>query len=460
MPIFRSLRARVLLWVSVALTVLFAATIVGLDATFRRSTSRSVDELLTVQVLGLIALAEESSAESPDQSLTLPDSAVNPQFGVADSGLYGSLWDADGVAVWESASLLGRSLELPRFPAAGEEVRFSVEEKGLPPLDALAFGVTWTFGDGSSLPYTFGVAVSLAPYAEQQAAFRRNLIGWFAGVMLMMLAVITGLLTFVLRPLRRLERQVREVEGGLRARLSGKIPSELEGLARNLNALIETERRRLVRYRNTLDDLAHSLKTPLAAMRTLLSEYRTEASTLSRDLDREVERMDQRVSYQLRRARASGATGLGVAPVSVAPLVEELVETLDKVYRDKQVKCELDLAPDVQFQGDPGDFSELVGNLLENAYKYCRREVNVQARMEPETLVIEIADDGPGIDPDELGQLLERGARADESVPGQGIGLAVVRETVDLYEGKLTFAGSAKGGTTVRVELRRPGFSQ
>ena len=129
---------------------------------------------------------------------------------------------------------------------------------------------------------------------------------------------------FVLQPLRRLERQVREVEAGERTSLTGNYPSELVGLAANLNALIDTERRRLARYRHTLDDLAHSLKTPLAAMRTLLSELRSGASGAPVDaLQRELERMDQRVSYQLRRARASGATGLGTEPVAVAPIVED-----------------------------------------------------------------------------------------------------------------------------------------
>ena len=141
------------------------------------------------------------------------------------------------------------------------------------------------------------------------------MIGWFLGITLTMLVVLSGLLTFVLLPLRRLERQVREVEAGERVKLTGRYPSEIVGLADNLNTLIDTERRRLARYRNTLDDLAHSLKTPLAAMRTLLAEQRARAAEPAQDaLNRELERMDQRVSYQLRRARATGATGLGTEP--------------------------------------------------------------------------------------------------------------------------------------------------
>jgi two-component system sensor histidine kinase PhoQ len=123
---------------------------------------------------------------------------------------------------------------------------------------------------------------------------------------------------------------VREVEAGERVKLTGRYPSEIVGLAGNVNTLIDTERRRLARYRNTLDDLAHRLKTPLAAMRTLLAEQRARSHDPTQEaLNRELERMDQRVSYQLRRARATGATGLGTEPVAVARIVEDLKQTLD-----------------------------------------------------------------------------------------------------------------------------------
>ena len=201
-----------------------------------------------------------------------------------------------------------------------------------------------------------------------------------------MLVVLSGLLTFVLLPLRRLERQVREVEAGERVKLTGRYPSEIVGLADNLNTLIDTERRRLARYRTTLDDLAHSLKTPLAAMQTLLAEQRAQtAEPAQAALNRELERMDQRVSYQLRRARATGATGLGMEPVAVMPIVEDLKQTLDKVYRDKGVSCVVDVAPNAVFRGDPGDLTEILGNLMDNGYKYCKAACPRDGALEPGT---------------------------------------------------------------------------
>ncbi len=454
MALVRSLRARVILWVSVALTVLFAVTIIGLDVAFRENAERALRLDLEAQALGLIALAEPDAIGE----LTIPVDAVDPPLEVAESGLYAALFDGDGLPLWQSLSLLGRG-----FPAEGmlrpNERRFvAIDQEGLPPLEALLMGIDWEFEDGQVAPYTVGVAVSLEPYNARQLAFRRNLIGWFAGITLTMLIVISGLLRFVLRPLQRLERQVREVEAGERTSLTGNYPSELVGLAANLNALIETERRRLTRYRHTLDDLAHSLKTPLAAMRTLLSEWKSGGSGGPTDaLQRELERMDQRVSYQLRRARASGATGLGTEPVPVAPIVEDLKQSLDKVYREKRVTCELKLAPAASFRGDPGDLTEILGNLMDNAYKYCRSRVRVTTASRRRRLVITIADDGRGITPEEAGTLFQRGRRADESVPGQGIGLAVVRETVELYEGTLQLDRSDLGGAQLTVELPRAG---
>ena len=259
MALVRSLRARVVLWVSVALVALFAATGVVLDLAFRTSMDQARRELLEVQVLGLIALAE------PDETgqLTLPSDAIDPQLEVANSGIYGALYSDDGRAVWQSLSLIGRDFPIDYLAVAGEERFERLDVPGFPPLEALLMGVTWE----DETDYTFAIALSLEPYMERQAEFRRILIGWFLGITLTMLIVLSGLLTFVLLPLRRLERQVREVEAGDRVKLTGRYPSEIVGLADNLNTLIDTERRRLARYRNTLDDLAHSLKTPLAAMR-------------------------------------------------------------------------------------------------------------------------------------------------------------------------------------------------
>ncbi|NIW25471.1 MAG: hypothetical protein GWN29_13390, partial [Gammaproteobacteria bacterium] len=327
-----------MLGVSAVLVVLFGITIFALDATFQRSSERALEELLDAQLLGLIALAEPD----PALGLIMPEDPADPRFNVADSGLYGSLWDGEGWRMWQSLSLLDRQIDPGALPDPGERRFTDTVIPGLAPARGLLMGIAWEFADGRVETFTFGAFVSLAPYTERQQSFRRNLIGWFAGISLAMLVVIAGLLGLVLRPVGRLERQVREVEAGRRSQLSGRVPTELKGLAGNLNALIDTERRRQVRYRNTLDDLAHSLKTPLAVMRTLLGDSGRIETAEDAELIQAVDRMEERVTYQLRRARASGTTGLGTEPVKVAPILEDLKLTLDKVYRDKGISAQIE----------------------------------------------------------------------------------------------------------------------
>jgi two-component system sensor histidine kinase PhoQ len=442
----------VLVWASVALTTLFVLTILGLDIAFRSTLDRSRAELLEAQLLGLIALAETDR----DGRLTLPQEAINPQFGLANSGLFGVVWDADGRPVWQSQSLVGREFPPVRAPEPGAQYYETLAPAGLPSLELLVMGINWEQEDGSFTAYTFGTAAALERYVDEQNDFRRNVISWFVAVTITMIAVILGVLSWVLRPVRRLAREVRDIEAGRRLQLTHEQPTELIGLAANLNALIETERSRLTRYRNTLDDLAHSLKTPLAAMRTLIDESGPALKNV-RELSRELDRIDQRVSYQLQRGRASGATGLGVKPVAVQALVADLCATLDKVYMSKQVHCELEIDPDSHFVGDAGDLSEMLGNLIENAYKYCARHVQVSGRTRAGRLEVVVEDDGPGIRPEEFANLMQRGTRADETVDGQGIGLAVVGDTAALYGGTLDVGKSVLGGARLTLRLGRAG---
>jgi two-component system sensor histidine kinase PhoQ len=141
--------------------------------------------------------------------------------------------------------------------------------------------------------------------------------------------------------------------------------------------------------------------------------------------------------------------------VRLEPLIDDIVGTLDKVYRDKQVSCELDIDAGASYQGDPGDLTEILGNLLDNAYKYSSGRVLLEVRSRTDGLEIVVHDDGPGIPPAAAGAMLERGVRADESVPGQGIGLAVVAETLELYQGTIAVERSDLGGTALRVLLPR-----
>jgi two-component system sensor histidine kinase PhoQ len=168
--------------------------------------------------------------------------------------------------------------------------------------------------------------------------------------------------------------------------------------------------------------------------------------------------MDQIVAHQLRRARISAGSTLGQAPLDLGAIVAELVATLDKVYASKHLKVVV--SGSAACGGDRGDLLELLGNLLDNAYKWARQSVSVgmavmpDARSEKSRVRVLIEDDGPGWGAQNPMLLFERGVRADETQPGHGLGLSIVRDLVEAYDGDIHAGNGAAGGA--RIELRLP----
>jgi two-component system sensor histidine kinase PhoQ len=291
--------------------------------------------------------------------------------------------------------------------------------------------------------------------------FRQRMAGWFGALDLVLLATMAWMMRRALAPVRRLEQEIAALESGAAARLGEGYPRELAGVAANLNTLLQSERNRIVRYRDTLGNLAHSLKTPLAVIRANLgspdgAEHRAQAA-----IHAEIDRIARIVDHQLKRAAAGGGATLGQAPVAVLALLGELRAALLKVHAGKDMQIEIDASPELGFLGDSGDILELLGNLIDNACKWCRSRVQVRVRLDPDRalarrLLIVVEDDGPGIPKPLRERVGERGVRADEHVPGHGLGLAMVRETVAVYGGQFLIDDSPTLGGA-RIELRLPG---
>jgi two-component system sensor histidine kinase PhoQ len=294
--------------------------------------------------------------------------------------------------------------------------------------------------------YTFSVAEDLSAYQRELARFRVNLVGWLGAMSLLLLVALLLALRWGLAPLRRVADEVAAVEAGHQDRLRGAYPHELRALTDNLNALLASGYARETRLGNALADLAHSLKTPLAVLRGALGDPPSAALT------EQIRRMDEIVAYQLERARGRPTASLA-PPVPLGPALERLLGALGKLHAGRAVATELDLTPDLSFRGAEGDLLEVIGNLLDNAFKWTRTRVRVEARREAGMLVIRVEDDGPGIPAGQVQALGERGARADLSAPGHGIGLAVVREICKAYGGDLSIAASPLGGALVQARL-------
>ncbi len=447
-----SLNARLLISVSVLLLFFFGVTIVVLDTAFSSAGEQAQADILDGHLMAILAAAEATD----DGGLELPPDLQEPRFGAIGSGLYAELRGDEGEPVWRSRSALGIDIPVGEQPQSG--VRLFLDEvlaDGTPVL-TLSLAVQWELPDGNYRPFVFKVAESLESFNAQLAQFRRQLFGWFAAVAMIMLLSISMLLRHLLRPLRQIENEIGEIEQGERATLSGQFPTELTGVARNMNLLIDSERGRSERYRNTLGNLAHSLKTPLAAMRSLLD--RGEAGKVAGKINEQIDRMDEIVRYQLSKPASLQAKNLVLVHVPVAPEIERLVAGLSKVYHDKSPQIESSIDEGMDFRGDSGDFLEVAGNLLDNACKWCERKVRVTIGYPGNGdgysgLVLVVEDDGPGIPANAADALLQRGTRLDESTPGHGIGLAVVKDIAESYGGKLEISRSELGGARFRVTI-------
>ena len=447
-----SLSARLLISVSVLLMFFFGVTIVVLDTAFRSAAEQAQADILDGQLMAILAAAEATDSGT----LELPPDMQEPRFGNIGSGLYAELRNDQGEIAWRSRSALGMEMPTGETPQSGVRVFLDETLADGTPLLTLSLAVQWEFPNGELRPFVFKIAESLDSFNAQIAQFRRQLFGWFAAVAIIMLLSISILLRRLLRPLRQIENEIGEIEQGRRPSLSDQFPTELSGVARNMNVLIDGERARSDRYRLTLDNLAHSLKTPLAAMRALLNQGKSDE--FAGRFNEQIDRMDEIVRYQLRKPATSQADSLVLTLVPVMAEIERLVEGLNKVYHDKSPDIETRISKDMRFRGESGDLLEIAGNLIDNACKWCESKVLVTVR--PATgsgsgggMILQVADDGPGVPDDAVEALLERGTRLDETTPGHGIGLAVVKELAESYGGELRIGRSDLGGAEFRVTI-------
>ncbi|WP_346836955.1 ATP-binding protein [Microbulbifer sp. SAOS-129_SWC] len=442
----KSLKGRLFLFTGLVL-VAFVLMISGvLEHAYRTSLQAAKERELQLHIFTLLAVAE------PDgDSLQFPPQLPEQRFNQPDSGLIGAVTDSRGRVIWRSESALAVP-QLPSHPLPQGHKDFS--ELTLPGGDtrysSFRQGVAW--GLDNEHQFTFMVLEDAAPLRAQIQQFRSTLWRWLGlGSALLVLAQLL-VTAWGLAPLGAVARALEKMQRGGADRLQGDFPRELKPLTDNLNLLIENERRQREKTRHTLADLAHSLKTPLAVLKGL--NFSSEPKVAYQNLIEQVQRMDSIISYQLQRAVTSSPKSI-LRGVPVAPMVRKILDALEKVYRDKPAEVRLDCADDVLFYGDEGDLMELLGNLLDNGYKYGagQLDVRIENAGDGRKLRIRVADNGAGMDADKWRQVSRRGVRADEQQPGQGIGLAVVVDIVDSYEGEISVTPSALGGAEISATL-------
>ena len=436
----RSIRARLVTGGAVVLLAFIAIAGVAVEHAHADSVRSAHFSRLQGTIYLLLAAAELDA----NGALVMPAAFAEPRLSLPGSGLDAAIFNVQRREEWRSPSTAGTQPPFQREAAVGEW-RYQTIDAAHPAYLAASYGVKWATGQREA-PLVLSVLEDMAEFERELSAFRKTLGTWLGGSVLLLLLAQTLLLQWGLAPLRRVAQEVRRIEGGEQSRIEGRYPVEIAGLTENLNTLIQQERVRQTRYKEALSFLAHSLKTPLAVLRTALGD----PASLPTAVTQQVSRMDAIVQHQLGRAAASGAARF--APqLPIAPVLDRIRASLEKVYADKHLAFRIDCPPDLVWRIDEGDAFEMLGNVMDNAAKWASRSVTVSVAREADGLRIRVEDDGPGFSDEQSAPQLY--VRHDERVPGHGVGLAVVNDLVASHNGELVLSSAALGGARVEIVL-------
>jgi len=299
---------------------------------------------------------------------------------------------------------------------------------------------------------SISVAENLSASEENASAFQRNLLLFAAAAIFVLLLLQWWIVRYGLQPLGLMRSQLRALDQGKIAQITMAVPEEVLPLVVELNHLVVLTRQRLQRSRHALGDLAHALKTPLAAVSQML-EMPPDATTLMQIRQR-LQRMEERISHELARARTAGRAPGGVW-LSVDEDMNDLTRMIALAYPTIALQIKMDIPQTVVI--DREDMLEILGNLLENGAKWARSHLCCQIWLQQGKLYIHVEDDGVGLEAEAIARVLDRGERADEAQPGHGLGLAIVQEIVEAYEGSLQLTRSDNmGGLKVVIKLPQP----
>lgn len=458
-----SIAARLLLGASLVLAAFVTLTYVAV----KHSVHQRAEEALNTKMQGLVYGLLGASELVDDKQLTVIEAELPEQRLLSPvTGIYAEVRDSGNNIVWSSRSSVatipavqdvpvGTWQNVHRDKGTSEEVR------------AVQFKAIYVSENGSEPVFTFQVAEDATEFSASLASFDRNLWITLLLAALALLAVQLLVLAWGLRPLRRMGRDLQQIENGDKDSLETRLPEELAPMAHSINTLLNSERNRHLRYRNVMEDLAHSLKTPLSILRNHSSpnsqpDNRTtqlEPPDVSQTavVAQQTERMNDIIGYHLQRAQAGGSQALA-PPVSPLPTLERLADSLRKVYAPQDNKAPIqfnfDIHKDFQVRVNEADLMEILGNLLDNACKYGASSITVRSKPVRGMRQVIVEDNGGGFPETNPEILLERGRRADLSREGQGVGLALTRELVESYGGTLAIANTYSGGAQVTIGLR------
>lgn len=444
-----SIHSRILLSALVTLILFMSLTGLVLDKAFINNLDKAQRENLRTQVYALLAAAElnEDGEDADNSVLQLPADMTEPRLNIYESNLHARILTVADKVVWQSKSMAHTTLPFPTKIKMGE-FSFSKKTQDSKTYSLINFTTIWVTSKGEHA-YVFQVAENLNVLNSQITNFRKSLWSWLVGVSFILIAIQTLIMRWGLKPLRYVAEDLLAIENGRKKRLAGTYPKEINPLTQNLNQLLDSSQQQLSRYRDALGNMAHSLKTPIAVLRGIINnENIKEKNTALEQLNT----INTIVEYQLQRAATVGRSQLTEA-LALKPIAQKIISTLEKVYKDKKIETKLTMPSTLYIKVDEGDLFELLGNLIENAFKWCNKKVSVSAEVLSNKTQLIIEDDGSGINKEQRDLILLRGQRADQNTPGHGLGLAMVSEMLLLYKGTMEITESSLGGAKIIITI-------
>jgi signal transduction histidine kinase len=458
----RSLTARVLLLATLWSALGLVTIAVAISTLYRQGVERGFNNLLRAQLYNVV----NSVSIGDGDSLTGSPALGDLRFSQPATGWY---WLVEPLGNYATAPLASASLgvanlavpdvEVTPFDQNYERYYEMTDDVG----NQIRVAETEVVLDDQGRAARFRVSGNLQVVEDEIAFFTSRLYAALAVVGIGGLIVNGLAILYGLKPLDRARRALERIRRGEAERIEGDFPSEVQPLANEINALIDSNRRIVERARMQVGNLAHSLKTPIAV---LLNEARTLEKNPADVIATQAEAMQAQVSSYLNRARIAAQRDSVLARTEAQPVLERLVRVMRKLNAD--ILFELDVAPDLTFAMEQQDVEEVVGNLLENASRFARTKVVTRAVMtardgEPTDgrrgwIEVVVEDDGPGLAPDQIGEALKRGRRLDESKPGTGLGLSIVKEISGEYQGSFGLSRAGIGG--LRAQLILPAVTK
>lgn len=441
-----TLALRLFLLASLAAILGVAIVAFVISAEYRRTSEDRLNDILTANIFNLMGNMELDGSGNLTGQPDLGDS----RYRLLDSGWYWSVQKVgEPTARVSSLSMAGQQIEIPDklpFDETFQRQFVMADQQGqmLQGLEAQVF-----LGEGNDL-FSFRITANQSALNEEIAGFTQRIAVILSVLAFSIIFATYWIVKLGLKPISRATQILGDVRTGDAKRIDGDYPDEIQPLIDETNALISSNELIVERARTQVGNLAHSLKTPLAVMQNEISGLPTKKRAL---FSEQTDAMRKQVQFYLDRARISARSTTSIASTPIVPGIEKLASVVSKLNPATDVSVDLENISEVCFSGEEPDLQEIFGNLLENAAKYARSCMQISASHSGEMVTIHVEDDGPGMSAEEIRKASKRGGRVDEGKTGWGLGLSIVGDMVDEYDGTLELSRSELGGLKASVSL-------